>query len=291
LVFLFSVLVYKGVIIIYKITKLVNNNFVCSLDSDGNEIILRGLGIGFKKKKNDLLEKNKVEKIYRISNQKTSNKLQELIAEIPINYFNICTEIIEYAKKELNKKLNDNIYITLTDHISFAIERKNQNLEFKNALLLEIKRFYTPEYQIGIKSLEIIKQKLGIDLAIDEAGFIALHIVNAQLDTNMQNTFKITELIQNVLKIVRLYYKIELDEESLHYERFITHLKFFSQRLFSNNISKDDDKDFQEMVKKSYEKDFICATKIRTFIEGKYKKKVTDEELIFLTVHLRKITN
>ena len=33
----------------FKITKIVNNNIVCSVDSNGKEIILRGLGIGFKK--------------------------------------------------------------------------------------------------------------------------------------------------------------------------------------------------------------------------------------------------
>jgi len=278
------------VIKIYKITKLVNNNFVCSLDEEGNEIILRGLGIGFKKKVNDMLEEERVEKVYQISNPRILNKIQELLSDIPIEYVNVCSEIVEFAKNSLGKKLNDNIYITLTDHISFAIERKNQNFEFKNELLTEIKRFYTNEYNIGIKALETIKNKLNIKLPIDEAGFIALHIVNAQLDANMKNTVKMTELIQNISKIIKTYYKIELNEESLHYERFITHLKFLSKRLFTDNITKDDDLNFQKIIKEQYEKDFICALRIRMYIEAKYRKQISDEEVIFLTVHLRKIT-
>jgi beta-glucoside operon transcriptional antiterminator len=275
----------------YKITKLVNNNFVCSLDKYGNEIILRGLGIGFQKKKNDILEEEKIEKIYHISNPDTSNKLKELLSEIPIKYINVCTEIIDYTKNTLGKRLNDNIYITLTDHISFAIERKKQNLEFKNALLLEIKRFYSTEYKIGLHAVEIIKDKLNVELSKDEAGFIALHIVNAELDMNMQNMVKITELIQEIIKIVKSYYKVELDEESYHYERFITHLKFFSQRLFSNNITKDDDVTFNEMVKRRFKKDYECAVLIRNYVESIYKKKISEEELIFLSVHLRKVTS
>jgi beta-glucoside operon transcriptional antiterminator len=275
----------------YKITKLVNNNFVCSLDKDGNEIILRGLGIGFKKKINDDLEEEKVEKIYQMSNPNTSNKLKQLLSEIPIEYVNVCTEIIDYIKKNLEKRLSDNIYLTLTDHISFAIDRKKQNMEFKNIFLIEIKRYYAIEYKIGLYALEIIKKRLNVELSKDEAAFIALHIVNAELDTNMQNMVKITVLIQEIIKIVKAYYQVELDEESYHYERFITHLKFFSQRLFSNNITKDDDVTFHEMVKRRYEKDYKCAVKIRNYIEIIYKKRVSEEELVFLTVHLRKITN
>ena len=113
----------------YKVTKLINNNIVCSVDAEGHEIILRGLGIGFGKKIHDEIEDGKVEKIYRISNAATANKLQELLAEIPLEYVSACTEIIEYAKKTLDKSLNDNVYITLTDHISFAIERKDKKIE------------------------------------------------------------------------------------------------------------------------------------------------------------------
>lgn len=35
----------------YKITNVINNNIVCSKDESGEEILLRGLGIGFQKKK------------------------------------------------------------------------------------------------------------------------------------------------------------------------------------------------------------------------------------------------
>lgn len=273
----------------YRITKLINNNIVCSVDKDGNEIILRGLGIGFKKKVNDLVEAEQVEKIYQMSSQKASSKLQELLAEIPLEYVTVCTEIIEYAKKQLARKLNDNIYITLTDHISFAIERKGNKLEYRNVLLTEIKTFYSEEYDIGVQALEIIKNRLGVELSYDEAGFIALHIVNAELDTNMGNMVRITELLAGVVRIVNEYYGKKLDEDSLNYSRFVTHLKFFGQRLFSNKVTEDEDKEFQELVRNRYQADYRCAEQIRTFIKEEYKKDVPEEEMMFLTIHLRRI--
>lgn len=107
----------------YKITNVINNNIVCSKDESGEEILLRGLGIGFQKK-NDIVAENKVEKIYRIENPSTAGKLQVLLREIPSEYFLVCSEIIDYAKDTLKKTLNDNIYLTLTDHVNFSIERK-----------------------------------------------------------------------------------------------------------------------------------------------------------------------
>lgn len=273
----------------YKITKLINNNIVCSTDAEGNEVILRGLGIGFNKKVNDTIEDEKVEKIYKMANESTSNKLQELLADIPIEYVTVCTEIIEYATKKLNKKLNDNIYITLTDHISFAITRKGKELEYRNVLLTEIKTFYEEEYEIGVQSLEIIKNKLGVELSDDEAGFIALHIVNAELDTNMGNMVKITELIQMVMELISDYYEKEFDEDSFNYKRFITHLKFFGQRLFMNKVVDDDDDEFRSLVKDRYPVDYQCSEKIGNLVQEKFNKKVTEEELMFLTIHLRRL--
>lgn len=274
----------------YKISKIVNNNFVCSVNEKGEEIILRGPGIGFQKKSNEIVDNSKVEKIYSMSSKTTLNKLQSLVDSIPLEYVQVSTEIIDDIKKSFNKKLNDNIYISLTDHINFAIERQQKKLEYKNALLWEIKKFYNVEYQMGLHAIKIIKDKLGVDLIEDEAGFIALHIVNAELDTDMSDMFKITTLIQDIIAIVKNYYQLELDEDSLHYERFITHLKYLGQRMFSNKTVKDDDLKLQKMIKKNYSKDYQCAEMIDQYIQEKYHRELTGDEKMYLTIHLKRIT-
>lgn len=274
----------------YLIKKVVNNNIVCALDDDGEEVILRGLGIGFNKKAKEEVKEETIEKVYRMDGTKNTNKLQELLAEIPIEYVEVCTDIIDYAKEELSRRLNNNIYITLTDHISFAVERQREHLEYKNAMLQEIKCFYPQEYKLGIEALSIIEKRLGVALTKDEAGFIALHIVNAELDTNMSSMVQITELIQKVLEIVKNYYHMEFDEDSLHYSRFVTHLKFFGQRLFKNKETKGEDRAFQEMIMKQYLHDYQCAELIREYVEKTYKKRITEEEMMFLTVHLRRVS-
>ena len=274
----------------YLITKVINNNFVCSVDEKGNELMLRGLGIGFQKKVNDTVPEEKIEKVYRTTNLSNSNKLQELINEIPSQYLTVSTSIIEYAGNLLSKKLNENIFLTLTDHINFAIERKKKQLEYKNPLFWEIKSFYPEEFKIGIYALDLIQQELNVTLAEDEASFIALHIVNAELDSDMGSTVQITELIQALLDIVRAQYQIALDESSLNYGRFITHLKYFGQRLFKKSMVAHDDATLKDIIKNRYPKDYQCADQIRTYIKEQYHQSISDEDMIFLTVHLRSIT-
>lgn len=272
------------------INRLLNNNVVITVDSNGEEIIVMGKGIGYQKSKGDAIDEEKINKVFRISNKEISNKFEELLNSIPIQYMKLCDEIIEYAQDKLNKKLNERIYISLSDHIYTAIQRIKNGIIVKNALLWEIKRFYIDEFEIGMKALEIIKERAKVTLPDDEAGFIAFHIVSAQLNEEQPMVQGITKLINEILTIVRIHFGVQFKEESVFYYRFITHLKFFAQRLFLDNIYNGDaDEELLSMIKRKYSKEFECIIKIRTFIQKKYKYNLTSDEMIYLTIHIAKV--
>lgn len=272
------------------INKILNNNVVITLDENDEEIIVMGKGIGYQKSKGSLIDKTKVNKVFRISNKEISNKLQELLNNIPIEHMKLSSEIIEYAQTKLKKKLNESIYISLSDHTYSAIQRMKEGINVKNAILWEIKRFYKEEFEIGMKALDIIKNRTGVKLPEDEAGFIAFHIVNAQLSEGHTLASDITKLIQEVLSIVRYHFRIEFHEESLFYYRFIMHLKFFAQRLLLNSAHEGEtDKELFSIIKSKYSKEFECVTKIKNFIKKQYNYILTDDELIYLTIHLAKV--
>lgn len=277
----------------YQIDRVIGNNFVISKDKDEKEIIVRGLGIGFNKAKGDRVPEEKVEKIYRMDTPRQINHLIELVENMPSDYIAVCTEIIENAQLNLRKKLSQNIYVTLTDHICFALERKKTGLEYKNEMLWEIKNFYPAEYAQGIQAIEVIKEKLGVELTEDEAGFVALHIVNAELETGMGDMLSITMMIQGIIGIVEEYYKISLNQETLDYGRFITHLKFLGQRIFKNQTMQEDDSDFTLMIRKlvqdKYPKDFLCAKRIQSYIQSNFNHLLSSEEMFFLMTHLGKL--
>lgn len=272
------------------IEKILNNNAVVSLSDERSEIIVMGKGIAFGKKRGDLIDDDRIEKVFTLKNGDLTNKLKQLIEEIPIEYMAVSEDIIKFTKLQLGKSLNDTIYISLTDHIHYAVERFKKGLIIKNGLLWEIKNLYKEEFQIGLEALKMIEQAFGVGLPEDEAAFIALHIVNAELNEDIGNIMAMTEIVQEILKIVKYHFLIEFEEESLNYYRFITHLKFFAQRLVNKEFYEDDRQDdLFQIVKTRYTDSYGCAIKIKEFINEKYQYIITQDEMMYLTIHIERV--
>lgn len=272
-----------------RIDKIINNNIVGAYDADGKEIVVMGRGLGFKMKKGQTIPEEKIEKIFRMDNQKSFDEFESLVTDIPIEHIQVSSDIITYAMENLGKKINQNIYIALTDHISFAIERYKKGLDFSNPLLWDVKRFYPNEYKIGEYGVKLINSRMGVKLLEDEAASIALHIVNAEYNTSANEIVNITEIVKNILDIIKNFFKIKIDEESLHYERFVTHIIYLIQRVSKNELLNDDDDGYRKMMWKLYPDDYDCSRKVGSYIETKLKHKLTEEELLYLTVYIRRV--
>ncbi|MFP3414835.1 PRD domain-containing protein [Bacillus sp. SIMBA_074] len=272
-----------------KIAKILNNNAIISI-KDKQEIIIIGRGIGFKKHVGDQIVEEQIDKIFTLENQDIMKKFKTLISDMPIEYMEISEKIIAYAKMKLGKKLNDSIYIHLTDHIHFAIQRYKNNLPIKNGLLWETRQLYQDEYEIGLEALNMICDQFGVILPEDEAGFLALHIVNAELNEEMPVVKNMTKVMQEVLTIVKYHFKVDFNEKSLIFYRFITHLKFFAQRLVKgNHYNSVPDDDLRNVIKLKYPEAYNCSKKVKRFIENSYTYELTDEEMIYLTIHIERV--
>ncbi|AFO43102.1 BglG family transcription antiterminator LicT [Enterococcus faecalis] len=213
------------------IHKILNNNVVITLDDDKREQIVMGKGIAFKKRIGDWVPDESIDQVFYLANQETSLKFQELLGNIPLEMMKLSDDIIVYAKSTLKKSLNDTIYISLTDHLYTALERKKQGIAIKNLLLWDIKRFFPEEYEVGVNALKMVQKRVGMELSTDEAGFIALHLVNAEMEEEVGNIYELTKLMQEITNIVKYYFKVSFDEDSVYFYRFSTHLKFFCYRL------------------------------------------------------------
>ena len=191
----------------------------------------------------------------------------------------------------LGEKLKDTIYLSLIDHINCAIDREKNNLLFQNPLLWEIKQYYPSEFQVAVQSLNILKKTLGITFPVDEAGFITLHFITSEYDTDMKTTFDIPKLIDEILHIIDTHYPAGFDRDSIHFERFITHLKFFAARVLqAKQIPDDGDFLFRSMIRDQYRQSYECAIDIKSYIENTYQIPLSEEELIYLSVHIKRIT-
>ena len=219
-----------------------------------------------------------------------THRFQEMAANIPIERLKVCNEIIQYAKDRLQKNINDNIYISLTDHINFAIERVKMGVPFQNPFLWEIKKFYYQEYLIGKAAIGMIEKKLKVTLPQDEAAFICAPYCECGTGSGYDVHGFHDEIVNHILDIVDECFGDRIDKESVFYERFVTHLKFFAQRIFAGKKLRVMILEFQEIIRNKYQDCIDCVEKIKAYIKETCNHDVTDEEMMYLTVHVKRVT-
>ena len=199
------------------VDRVINNNIVSTIDDEGAELILMGRGLGFGAKSGNDIDESKVEKIFKLEDQNDAEQLKQLLLRVPLEEAEVVGDIVSYAKEKIAVNLNSSVYVTLTDHINFAIERQKQNIDFTNPLLWEIKRYYPSEFQVGCYALDLIKQRFDVQLTEDEAGFIALHFVNSEYDTSISDAAKFPTEIHKILDLIHHEFNLKVDEKSWLY--------------------------------------------------------------------------
>lgn len=273
-----------------KIRKILNNNAVITLNDRKEEVIVMGKGIAYGKRTGQDIDGDRVIKTYVLNIKNSKDKYLNMLKDIPLEYMEISSKVIEKAREEL--KIDDSLYISLTDHIHTSIERYKDKLILKNHLLYEVKTFYPKEYKLGLYALDLIEEKYGIRMQNDEAAFLAFHIISSEMNRNVEEIYGITDFIRSLTDIVKDYFHMEFDLDSLAYNRFITHLRFFAVRLFKNQSTSSNeslDNDLLEIMKEKYVEPYLCVSKMQNYIQKVYSYVLSDEEVLYLTIHVAKI--
>lgn len=272
-----------------RIYKVLNNNAAVCKTEQSESFVVTGRGIAFGKKPGDQIENSDKVSVYTLSNKLLNDKFQQVVSNIPIAYIEVSEQIINYAKRTLNKDFSDVVYITLPDHLYGSVTRYQKGIKLKNKLLFDIKRIYPKEYKIGQMAIKKLESEFDISFLPDEAAFIALHFVNAELGDDISDVQNMTEIIDGILNIVKFHFGIVFDEDSISYSRFLTHLKFFCYRM-QNDSSEDDAADeMLPILEKKYPDTVRCVDKIVKMLKQNYDYQVHDDEKMYLMMHINRI--
>ena len=273
------------------IGKVINNNVVSSWDADHKEIIVMGRGIGFQKKPGQTVREEDVDKIFRLENRDVRERFEDLLESMPMEYIRISADIISYAKDRLKTRLSQSVYLTLTDHIGFAIGRFREGMDFSNALFREIKRFYPEEFEIGMHALSLIEQRSGIRLPDDEAASIAIHLVDAEFDIKVRDAWSMTNLLQDMVQLLEQEVPLP-KEDSYGRDCLLSNLKFLAHRLLLLPPEEGQkDTVFEAFVREHCRKEYRTAGQVQDFVAEKYRCRMTEEERINLTLWLKQASD
>ena len=198
------------------IQKVLNSSVVLVQDDSGEESILLGKGIGYGRKAGEPIERQPSDRVFLPLSNPDAQPMLELFSSIPASYLELTQDIVDDAEQSLGVKLSAHIYLLLTDHLHFAVERQQKGLVVTNRIFWEIKHFYPKEYAVGQRGLQKVKAKLGIELPDEEAGNIAFHIVNARQDPQAgYDAMRAAQLIGELSNIVTYSMHCPVSTESI----------------------------------------------------------------------------
>ncbi|EJN93848.1 BglG family transcription antiterminator LicT [Streptococcus ratti] len=273
-----------------KIDKVFNNNVVQVLGEKNEEIIVMGKGLGFQKKPGDEVNQELIEKRFILQDTDMAGELSRVYVDLDSDEIKLVLDIIHQGQDVLEQTFDISLYIALADHLHYTIERTKEGLVLQNPLSWEVRKFYPREFQLGREAIKYIKEKLGIELADDEAASIALHFVNAQKDGGLlEKNRLISKIVIDILEIVRLHFGQITDEESVSYNRFVTHIQYFAQRVANGLVQGKNDAFLYEQVKENYPQAFACTEKIKSYVASSYDFPMSKDEQVYLTIHIQRL--
>lgn len=274
-----------------RVVKVLNNSLVLALDEAGQETILMGKGIGYHKSIGYQFQESEIEKVFVLKNKEVSRSIIRLAAETDAVYFELAKSVIDYAIEAFGMKLMDHIYLSLTDHLSFAARRIRDGIVLQNFYTLEMRKFNPNEFQVGEYAVRLMSGQLGMEVPLDEAGNIAFHFINAQYDHpyNSQNLL-IASTVKDILDIVKYSFGVTYKEDSTPYSRYVTHVQLFVQRLVSRNQLPDEKSSLlYEQILAVCQKEFECVDKIQIYVTDKFRQKLTSQERMYLALHIHRV--
>ncbi|NTW72043.1 MAG: PRD domain-containing protein [Eubacteriaceae bacterium] len=270
----------------YKVLKVFNNNSVL-VDKEGIEYILMGKGIGFDKKKGmSFKEEDIIENVFISVNETNKRQYENLMNEVEEKIFISVVDIIALAEGELGEKLHPDTHFGLIDHVNFAIKRIREGIMIVNPFILETKMLYRKEYAIAQKGVELLNQRLRMDIPESEIGFIALHIHGGRLKTPKNSSLKYIKAISNIIPYIEDKLGVHIQEDSFSGVRLIAHLRGVIERCAKEipieNI-------FLDRLKSDYPFEYKISENIGLILEKNIGIIVPESEVGYIALHIYKL--
>lgn len=270
----------------YRVKKVLNNNVVLAAQGF-QEVIVVGLGIGFKLRVHQVIPNDKIEKIFELKREDIV-KTTALAKDISEADFLKIYRILESVSKEHGLTLDPHAYIALVDHIHFAIQRWDKGHPIHNLMLYDLKILYEDAFRFSEALLSTINTAYAIELPYDEVGFLTMHVVNGLYSEINNQSSQMTETIFGCLNIIRDFYLIPLKLDDLKTQRIMIHIKMLLQRVLGNSQLDDGEKVLYNVFDE-FERAYICARQIQKYIENRLGVKIHTQELVYLTIHLNRL--
>lgn len=191
--------------------------------------------------------------------------------------------------KELNIDLSDSSYIGLVVHISLAIQRiKNgEKIVMDSEILEELK--ILEQFNFAQKIGTSIGTEFGLDIPLDEIGYITMHIKGSKLRlSNKNNRFELDDMeimsiTKKLIKLCEVEFDISLENDERLLHDLMNHLGPSLCRMKMGMVIRNP---ILDQIKSEYGDIFKGIEKIIVFIKDVMNiKEIPQSEIAYIALH------
>lgn len=270
----------------YVITKILSNNVVI-VENKQNNYVFVGKGIGFDRKKGDTLDSLKeIEQKFISLEGLPYDDYDGFFETVDPRIIELCKKINELIEGELGQDLSASINIGLIDHINFAIKRLREGIEIVNPFLYETKLLYPVEYNLALRAVMMLQEKLNIIIPEAEVGFLALHFHGGRGKSDKTRALEHSMVMNKLLHYVAEKLGIQLERDSFEYKRLLMHLSGVINRAEKQEAVGDN---CLFKLKEELAFEFKMAYDLSKIIQNFLKIPISEDELGFMALHIHKL--
>lgn len=278
------------------IERTFNNNVAWVKIEHAHEGIVIGNGLAFKKTKGDIVDPKKVEHIFYLEDQQSSQALFSLLQNIPLDIVVTVIDLVNLAQQKYNYRVLDYIFLSLSEHISNVYQNLVKGT-YEPSKIPNMQDTYPVEYEIATDSLKIISKNLKINFPQAEISSIALHFINSkspyqdeqQAPDKSINVDQMMHTLQQILDQNGIY---RTAANSTDFDRLMIHLQYLIKRLNEAKVENDDtfDKKFGQELQDAYPESYKIVEKILIQLKKATHQQISVSECSYLLIHIQRIT-
>lgn len=267
------------------VLKKINNNCALARDADGQDLVVFGKGIAYRRPPYELKDLSVVERtFYGVGGASIA-----ALKDIPEDVLLLAADIIDYASERLDVEFNPNAPVTLADHINFAVQRVRQGVVIETPLSFDVMRLYPHEVAVAKRAVTLTKSRLGVELPPAEVTNIALHLIDGEAEqSNMQATVEATRVLEEVTRIVCEHIG-DVDTGSFTYARFAMHVRFLLDRIKAGGEVDEGFGTMLPVMKDAYPEAYACAADILAYFLGSHGWECSENETLYLLMHVQRL--
>lgn len=275
-----------------KILRIFNNNVVLARDDagTGREVILTGRGLGFQAKPGQSVDPANIVRTFVPEDGRDPDNFGAMVAAIPPEHLLLAERAIEAGRAELAIPTSAALSIALADHLSFAIKRLADGIEFEYPLRAEVSHLYPAELRAAQLILNHVNASLPAPLDDGEAVSIALHLVNAAFAVgDLSFTYQMTGVFNQLFEVLEQASGRPIERDSVNAARFITHLRYFFVRASSGKQLDEQAGKLRTAIKGSYPAAYATALRLQNVLELRLGEELSEDEVTYLTLHVARL--